>query len=546
MIWSKRLGYLGLFLITLFTAIPSLAKTKPLVVMTTRIPLAPSDRPYSFQLYASGGTAPYTWTVSGLQATGLSATSAGVISGTPTQYGSYDLQLTVTDSLQNQASDTVTLIIYDGGLHGAISQRFFGLHILNTSDWPQLSAQVNAFGVIRLWDTGTAWAQIEKVEGSPRWNTLDSYTKLAQANGVSVLYELGMTPTWASSDPTDTSCRQPGSCDAPADWQTFIDFMTALVSRYTSTGVQTGCTQTNPQCNGTIRTYEVWNEPYVPDMWNPAQKIYDGDPKLTMLGFVTLTQIARNIIKTIDPNAIVSSPSINSTFLGPYWATPGAVRDFDRIAMHAYPLPSIPAPELMIHQTAQVVDLMKKYHVTSPLINTEGSWGHWQPKLPQDQIAYAARYILLEIAMGMKKSLWYTWSGLAPLWNTGVNPGNVTPGGGGYQQVASWLLGANMRSSGCLDKKGNFQGQIYSCTGWNGTYVVNLSRREGYRGQVVWFVKIITGGGVDWRATTTYKVPRGFTQYLDLNGVVHPISTRTITVGDSPILLQNQPILGPL
>ncbi len=546
MIWSKRVFYLGLFLTTLFTSIPSPAKPKPLVVVTTRVPLAPRDHSYSFQLYASGGVPPYSWSVSGLQGTGLSATSAGVISGTPTQYGTSNLQLTVTDSLQNQAPGTVTLIVYDGGLHGAIPQRFFGLHVLNTLDWPQLSAQVNAFGVIRLWDTGTAWAQIEKVQGSPRWTLLDSYTKLAQANGVSILYELGMTPTWASSDPTDSSCRSLGSCDAPADWQTFSDFMTALVSRYTETGIQTGCTQSNPQCNGTIHTYELWNEPYIPKMWNPAQKIFNNDPKLTMLGFVTLTHIAQNIIKAIDPRAIVCSPSINATFLGPYWATPGAVRNFDRIAMHAYPLPAIPAPELMIHQTSQVVYLMKKYHVSSPLINTEGSFGHYPPKLPEDQVAYAARYLLLEVAMRMKKSLWYTWSGLAPLWNTLLNPGDVTPGGGGYQQAATWLLGANMTSSGCLDRKGHFQGQIYSCTGWNGTYVVNLDRREGYRGQVVWFVKIITGGGVDWRATTTYKVPRGFTQYLDLNGVVHPILTPTITVGDSPILLQNQPIQGPL
>ena len=544
---SKQVVCPGLLLILIFfAAIPSPAGTQPLALVTTRLPLAPCNRSFSFQLYASGGVAPYTWTVGGLQGTGLSATPAGAISGTPTQFGSYELQIAVQDSQQNKAEGTVTLIVYDGGLQGAISQRFFGLHILSTADWPQLSAEVNAFGTIRLWDTGTAWAQLEKVQGSPRWNLLDNYTKLAQANGVSVLYELGMTPAWASSDPTDASCRQLGSCDAPADWQSFSDFMTALVSRYTETGVQTGCTQTSPQCNGTIRTYELWNEPYIPKMWNPAQKKFNYDPKQTMLGFVVLTQIAQTIIKAIDPQAVVSSPSINATFLGPYWATPGSIKNFDRIAMHAYPLPSIPVPELMIHQTAQVVDLMKKYHVTSPLINTEGSWGHWPPKQPEDQVAYAARYILLQVAMRMKKSLWYTWSGLAPLWDTSLNPGDLTAGGGGYQEVASWLLGAKMASSGCLDRKGDFQGQIFSCTGWNGTYVVNLTRRNGYRGQAVWFLKTITGSGVDWRATTTYKVPRGFTQYLDLNGVVHHISTPTITVGDSPILLQNQSIGGQL
>jgi hypothetical protein len=44
------------------------------------------------------------------------------------------------------------------------------------SDWPTVSAQANPFGVVRLWDTGTAWENIEKVEGNPDWSLLDAYT----------------------------------------------------------------------------------------------------------------------------------------------------------------------------------------------------------------------------------------------------------------------------------------------------------------------------------------------------------------------------------
>jgi len=148
--------------------------------------------------------------------------------------------------------------------------------------------------------------------------------------------------------------------------------------------------------------------------------------------------------------------------------------------------------------------------------------------------------------MGMKKSTWYLWTGLAALWDTNNNPGSLTAAGAGYQEAATWLLGANMQSSGCLDKEGNFRAGIYKCIGWNGTYIVNLGRREGYQGQVVWFVKTKTksGGGIDWQATSTYKVPSGFTEYLDLDGNPHRVVNSTVTVGASPILLQNKRIFG--
>ncbi|MEV4318777.1 M4 family metallopeptidase [Actinocrispum sp. NPDC049592] len=53
--------------------------------------------PVSLTLQATGGTAPYTWTASGLPA-GLSISSGGVISGTPTTQGTSNVTVTATDS----------------------------------------------------------------------------------------------------------------------------------------------------------------------------------------------------------------------------------------------------------------------------------------------------------------------------------------------------------------------------------------------------------------------------------------------------------------
>ncbi|KRE99725.1 hypothetical protein ASG88_14080 [Nocardioides sp. Soil777] len=50
-----------------------------------------------FTLEATGGTAPYTWTASGLPA-GVTVAADGTVSGTPTTAGSYDVTATATDS----------------------------------------------------------------------------------------------------------------------------------------------------------------------------------------------------------------------------------------------------------------------------------------------------------------------------------------------------------------------------------------------------------------------------------------------------------------
>jgi uncharacterized repeat protein (TIGR03803 family) len=89
-----------------------------LTVATTSLPAATVATPYSQNLVATGGTPPYTWTItSGTTPSGLSFDpTAGLLSGTPDQFGEITLGVQVKDSASapDTAYGTVTLSIKSG------------------------------------------------------------------------------------------------------------------------------------------------------------------------------------------------------------------------------------------------------------------------------------------------------------------------------------------------------------------------------------------------------------------------------------------------
>jgi len=83
-----------------------------LSIAKASLPQGTQSVPYGQSLFASGGTTPYNWSLlSGSLPAGLTLSSAGLISGTPTAAGVFNFTVQVTDSSNPQQSTGVPLRI---------------------------------------------------------------------------------------------------------------------------------------------------------------------------------------------------------------------------------------------------------------------------------------------------------------------------------------------------------------------------------------------------------------------------------------------------
>ena len=79
-------------------------------ITTTAITSGRLNTAYSFQMLASGGAPPLVWSATGLPA-GLTISSSGLISGTPTALGTFNVTVTVRDAQERSDSGRFTLTI---------------------------------------------------------------------------------------------------------------------------------------------------------------------------------------------------------------------------------------------------------------------------------------------------------------------------------------------------------------------------------------------------------------------------------------------------
>jgi hypothetical protein len=430
---------------------------------------------------------------------------------------------------------------------------YFGMHIHSLepgTPWPDAVVPSVQFGGIRLWDSGVGWAEVNTSSGVYDFSHMDSWMAEAQANNVDVMYELARTPTWASSDPTDSTCNYAtlgggdGQCWPPIDLNTdgsgsdaiWIGWATAVVNRY----------------KGQIKYYEIWNE------WN-IQYSWEG----TTQQLVRMTQDARCVVEGppsgsscnpnstfpggtgIDPSAQIVTPppvgggtsqsALNAAakymdiFLNQSQAGGVGPGNFvDVIGFHCYvstqtvgdyPLPeNVPTVDSAV---AAVSGVQGK-----PLFCTEGGWGDAAEEGfldPDLQAAFLARYYLLQTSTTVARVYWYAWDTTSTdiaLWSTT----DTTPAAIAYGEMYKWINEATP-SGPC-----SATGTVYSCAFTRGTY----------QALAVWDSNPNSNCYTAGTPTcSTFAIPAQYTLYRNLSGNETNVPGSTIPLSAKPILLES-------
>ena len=402
-------------------------------------------------------------------------------------------------------------------VHSKVPASLFGMDVHPEVLTGQIPWPAIPFGSLRLWDTKTDWASLNPSKNTYDWSNLDDWLQMAKQQGqTDVLYTFGEVPQWASSNPNDQTCADlntsPGSCDAPYDlnsdgsgpdllWQNYV---TALVNH----------------AAGRIHYWEIWNEPDVPQMWNG-----------TTAQMLRMVKDAYTIIKSIDPTALVTTPTTVNTnngrtidhWLPPYLAA-GGTAYADIVTFHGYiNTGEGHAPEWITNIVDNVTTAVAGTPLSSkPVWNTEGAWTTSSNLTDSDlQAALVARVYLLQWFKGVSRFYWFQYGGGGgPLWT----PAGPSKAEIAFSEVYSWLKGAALTGP-CVAV-----GSVWTCT---------FAKTGGVQQQAVWDASKTCSNGKCTKSS--YRPGSVYTQYTDLEGNVTPFSPgTTIPIGAKPILLANQ------
>jgi hypothetical protein len=443
--------------------------------------------------------------------------------------------------------------------------------------WPT-GAAVNS---MRLWDTGTLWGEIETSRGVYDWSVLDPWLNIAAANHADVLFTFGGTPTWAI--PTNVAISSVSRNNNVVTVTTSAVHGLSYVSIYASnaqetvvlsgvsdssfngsymiTGTPTANTFTfaqsgsngsssggsfSAQCSGPyggggcpeapysltdfddfvtalathagtkISHYEMWNEANLDEFWKGSKQT-----------LVTMSQQARSIIKGINPNATIVSPSTavmyddtsqceggdarcGSTWMNS-WLSMGGSSYIDEIAFHGYPfsMAATDPEDIVAQYNVERLATNNAGASSIPLWDTESSWCTMLSDQNQEA-AYVGRHLILEASVGVQRNYWYAWDDTAcgTLW---LSSGITTPGIV-YETLSTLLNGASY-PSGCVQN-----GSTWTCA-------ITLS--NGTSAEAVW----------NMSTSQSFPVSPSFGHYTALTGQTAAVSNGTVTVSSIPIIL---------
>jgi hypothetical protein len=357
----------------------------------------------------------------------------------------------------------------------------------------------------------------------------------------------------APADLTSLAACQPPLASVTTTNCAWKEFVTAIARRYA----------------GRIQFYETWNE--VNSYRWPATRYWSGTagPGQTatqadaLSSMAIMAKDAYSMIRAADPSARVLAPN----FVGL-----GGVADFDAyfaqatdpgqyadiIPFHGYVDP------FQEHAPERVIELIDAYKAkqslrpsirNKPLWDDEGGWGQqWDGPCgtntpaagpcihdPDEEAAYAARFVLAHASHGVDRVYWFAWRN--PWWGTiqcdevGIPNHHFNIGcdrlsgqpqlsiaGVALREVNGWLTGARVETP-CSN-----EGSIWTCG--------LRSDATGARGLVVWDA----GGALgDPSHASAYSVPADFIggTVRSLDGTRSPIG-QVVSIGHKPVVLETR------
>lgn len=379
----------------------------------------------------------------------------------------------------------------------AIPQTLFGMHINEFTapdNWPPLQQ-----GIVRFWDIGIHWNQVETNTNTYTFNIFDSCTNTVRMNnpGVKVIYTLGQTPAWAAlTTNTPTAKNGPGASSPPSDMTYWSNYVQTVATRY----------------KGFIQYYEIWNE-------SDSPSYYTG----SIADMVTMAQIAHEVLTNVDPTIKILGPNITLGglgFLEQYIQAGGPLPDI--VTFHNY-MASV--PEYSLGEVAGLRDMLSRYPGWSalPIWCTEGA--ALTNSDAGDDPGIVSRAYLFWWTQNIQNWCWYTWdkggeAGYVPLC---INPPTEDPAAGGiaYSNTADWLAGAQMANL-AVDT--------------NGSWTVALERLGSTTAHVVW----------NPTNTVNYSIPVNWNAYQmrdTSNNITSLIGVSNTTIGVCPVILDSIPSL---
>lgn len=321
-----------------------------------------------------------------------------------------------------------TLTVDYFGIHFHRLQLIAGEKAIPTV-WPPLQ-----FGMVRLWDSRTRWADVEPTPNVWNFSKMDFYVAEAQKRNVKILYTLGSTPAWASKRPTEPCSYGKGCAAEPADLEDWRAYVRKVAQRY----------------RGKICCYELWNEPKFSDIKRDRnlKSFYSG----SVATLVDMARIARQVLNEEDPKAMLLTPGfVNGTDRLDMFLAAGGRQYVQAVAYHFYAWND---EQRMLKEIGAVRAVMQKNGVADlPLWSTEAGVEVFEPSHPlpagiksritrEEAAAQLVRQIVLSAFSGLDKYFYYAWdndkSGMVD------RAGQPRPARDAMLQAQRWLIGARL------------------------------------------------------------------------------------------------------